>query len=102
MTSGHAGSMTTVHANTPTDALRRFETMILSSQSTIPHQAICAQIASAIDIVVQIRRGHTGQRAVCDISAVSSTVQNGEYGVTPIFLRDFDGPLQKVTPEASR
>jgi pilus assembly protein CpaF len=102
MTSGHAGSMTTVHANTPVDALRRFETMILSTQSTIPHQAICAQIASAIDIVVQIRRGHTGKRTVCDISEVSSTIRHGEYVVDPIFLRDFDGPLQKVKSEVTR
>ncbi|MBN2525195.1 MAG: CpaF family protein [Deltaproteobacteria bacterium] len=93
MTSGHAGSMTTVHANTPLDALHRFETMILSSQSNIPHQAICAQIASAIDIIVQIKRGHTGKRMVSDISTVSSAVMQGHYSVTPIFKRDFDGPL---------
>ncbi|MBN2718954.1 MAG: CpaF family protein [Deltaproteobacteria bacterium] len=93
MTSGHAGSMTTVHANTPLDALRRFETMILSTQSTIPHHAISAQIASAIDIVVQIKRGHTGRRVVCDISEVASTQSPGVYAVTPLFEREFDGPL---------
>ena len=102
MTSGHAGSMTTVHANTPADALRRFETMILSSQSTIPHQAICAQIASAIDVVIQINRGHTGKRSICDISTVSSTLRDGNYLVEPIFRREFDGPLKRITPEVSR
>ena len=102
MTSGHAGSMTTVHANTPADALRRFETMILSAQSTIPHAAICAQIASAIDLVVQIRRGHTGKRMVCEISNVSAHIKGGNYQVAPLFKSDFDEPLRRIERTVSQ
>ncbi|MBN2342704.1 MAG: CpaF family protein [Deltaproteobacteria bacterium] len=96
MTSGHSGSMTTVHANTPTDALRRFETMILSSQSAIPHRAICSQINSAIDIIVQINRSQNGRRLVNDISEVLPLSSSGDYQVHPEFKRYLDGPLKKV------
>lgn len=102
MTSGHAGSMTTVHANSPIDALRRFETMILSSQSTIPHRAVSAQIASAIGIVVQIRRTHTGKRVVNDISRVLPTSEAGRYEVRTLFKRHFDGPLNSTGEETDK
>src|SRR5262250_2681872 len=64
MNTGHDGSMCTVHANTPRDALSRVENMVLMSSVGLPLRAIRTQIVSAIDIVVQIERMRDGIRRV--------------------------------------
>ncbi|MGH2451933.1 MAG: CpaF family protein [Candidatus Limnocylindria bacterium] len=70
MNTGHDGSMTTVHANGPRDALARIETMVLMSGADLPLRAIRDQIASAIDVVVYVERLQDGTRKVTQISEV--------------------------------
>ncbi len=79
MNTGHAGSLSTVHANTPRDALARLETMSLASGLDLPLQAIREQVASAVDLVVQIGRmadGRRGIRAVAEIDGMDGTAAN--------------------------
>jgi pilus assembly protein CpaF len=70
MNTGHEGSMTTVHANTPRDALSRIETMVLMGNSNLTHEAITRQIASAFHLIVQIRRYQDGTRKISSLSEV--------------------------------
>lgn len=87
MTSGHGGSMSTLHANTPYDALNRLETMALQSNVDIPLKALRGQIASAIDVVVQLIRLENGDRIVTEISEVGSLDDDHRYQITNIFKR---------------
>jgi pilus assembly protein CpaF len=70
MNTGHDGSMTTVHANSPTDAFHRLETMILMADMNLPDRIIRQQLVSAIQLVVQITRLTDGPRRVVRISEV--------------------------------
>ena len=70
MNTGHDGSLTTIHANTPRDALSRLETLVLMSGFDLPLRAIREQVASAINIVVQISRERDGSRKVVNISEI--------------------------------
>jgi pilus assembly protein CpaF len=70
MNTGHEGSLTTIHANSPRDALSRLETLVLSAGVELPHRAIREQIASAFDVLVQIQRLVDGTRKVTCISEV--------------------------------
>jgi len=70
MNTGHEGSMTTVHANTPRDALARLENMILMAGMDLPHRAIREQIASALDAVIQLERQRDGTRKIVSITEV--------------------------------
>ncbi|HZQ88711.1 MAG TPA: CpaF family protein [Gaiellaceae bacterium] len=70
MNTGHEGSLTTIHANSPRDALSRLETLVLSAGVELPHRAIREQIASAFDVLVQIVRLVDGSRRVSQISEV--------------------------------
>jgi pilus assembly protein CpaF len=71
MNTGHDGSLTTVHANTPRDALARIETMIAMGATNLPEKAMRAQIASAIQIVCQQTRLSDGSRRVTSISEIT-------------------------------
>jgi pilus assembly protein CpaF len=71
MNTGHDGSLTTVHANTPRDALARIETMIAMGATNLPEKAMRYQIASAIQIVVQQSRLGDGTRRVTSVSEIS-------------------------------
>ncbi len=71
MNTGHEGSMTTVHANSPRDALSRIEVMALMSGVELPHRAIREQVKSAIDIIIQQSRLKDGTRKVTAISEVT-------------------------------
>jgi len=71
MNTGHDGSMTTIHANTPRDALGRLETMVAMANLNIPDSATRRQIASAIDVVVQVSRQSDGKRRVTTVSEVT-------------------------------
>jgi pilus assembly protein CpaF len=71
MNTGHDGSLTTVHANTPRDALTRIETMIAMGGTTLPDKAMRQQIASAIHLVVQQTRLTDGTRKVTSISEIT-------------------------------
>ena len=70
MNTGHDGSLTTIHANTPRDALGRLETMVAMANLSIPETAIRRQIASAIDVVIQVSRLSDGTRKVVNISEI--------------------------------
>jgi pilus assembly protein CpaF len=71
MNTGHDGSLTTVHANTPRDALARIETMIAMGATNLPERAMRQQIASAIQLVVQQTRLSDGTRKVTSISEIT-------------------------------
>ena len=70
MNTGHEGSLTTLHANSPRDAISRLETMVAMAELNLPEQAVRAQIASAIDIIIQISRLSDGSRRVKQITEV--------------------------------
>ncbi len=70
MNTGHEGSMTTLHANSPRDMLSRLETMVLMAGMDLPHRAIREQIASAVDLVVHQDRMRDGTRKITSISEV--------------------------------
>ena len=87
MNTGHGGSMGTAHANTPYDALVRLETLAMMGDSNVPPAAIRRQIASAIHLVVQIKRMSDGSRRVTHISEVIPEVdENGKYQINDIYL----------------
>jgi pilus assembly protein CpaF len=70
MNTGHEGSLTTIHANSPRDALSRLETLVLTAGVELPHRAIREQIASAFDLLIQIERLVDGSRRITAISEV--------------------------------
>src|SRR5881296_3560620 len=70
MNTGHEGSLTTIHANAPRDALARLETLVLTAGVELPHRAIREQIASAFDLLVQIARLVDGSRRVTHVTEV--------------------------------
>jgi pilus assembly protein CpaF len=77
MNTGHDGSMSTIHANSPRDALFRLENMVLMASANLPLRALRAQVASAINLVVQIERMRDGIRRVeriCEISGMEGEI----------------------------
>jgi pilus assembly protein CpaF len=79
MNTGHDGSMTTVHANSPRDALARLETLVLMAGTELPSRAIREQIVSALNLIVHVRRYEDGVRRVASIAEVT-----GLEGLTPL------------------
>jgi pilus assembly protein CpaF len=71
MNTGHDGSLTTIHANSPRDALSRLETMVAMSNLNLPETAIRRQIAAALDVVVQMSRMSDGTRKIVNISEIT-------------------------------
>jgi pilus assembly protein CpaF len=76
MNTGHEGSMTTIHANTPRDALTRLESMVAMSNLNLPEKSVRQQTASAISIVVQVSRMSDGTRKVVNISEITGMEEN--------------------------
>jgi pilus assembly protein CpaF len=87
MNTGHEGSLTTLHANSPRDALARLETLVLMAGMDLPVAAIREQIASALDIVVQQTRFMCGSRKVTSITEVTG-VENGRIQLQELFRFD--------------
>ncbi len=86
MNTGHGGSMGTTHANTPYDGLVRLETLAMMGDTQVPIGAIRRQIASAIHLVVQIKRMHDGTRKVTHITEVIPEIDDsGRYQIQDIF-----------------
>lgn len=85
MNTGHDGSMTTLHANSPKDAISRLEVMVLLAGQELPHRAIREQIASAVDLVVQIARLRDGTRRITHISEVVGLNNDGGVDVKDIY-----------------
>jgi pilus assembly protein CpaF len=90
MNTGHDGSLTTVHANSPRDALSRIETMSLMGDIMLPDKAIRAQIASAVNLIVQICRMSDGSRRVTHVTEVTGTTGD-IISLQDIFLFDKRG-----------
>ncbi len=84
MNTGHEGSLTTLHANTPRDALSRLETLVLMAGMDLPLPAIRDQIASAVDILVQQTRFACGSRKITNITEVTG-MENGRLQMQEIF-----------------
>jgi pilus assembly protein CpaF len=76
MNTGHEGSMTTIHANTPRDALSRLESMVAMGNTNLPERTVRHQIASAITIVVQCARLSDGTRKVMNVSEITGMDEN--------------------------
>ena len=93
MNTGHEGSMTTMHANGPSDALNRLETMVLMNGVEIPVTAIREYIESAIQIVVQVQRLSDGRRRVSSINEIIG-IENGEIKQKEIFKFRQTGVLE--------
>jgi pilus assembly protein CpaF len=76
MNTGHEGSMTTIHANTPRDALSRLESMVAMTNMNLPEKSVRQQMASAITIVVQATRMSDGTRKITNISEITGMEEN--------------------------
>jgi pilus assembly protein CpaF len=85
MISGHAGSLTTVHANTPMDSLIRLETLCLMAGMEMPVYVVRRQIASAVHIVLQLARLDDGSRRVVAISEIMGMDEKQDYVVKDLF-----------------
>lgn len=123
MNTGHDGSLTTLHANSPRDALSRLETMSLYSGIDLPEKNIKSQIASAIDMIIQVGRLQDGSRkitSVAEITGMEGNVismqeifvfnqtgfenskvigQHSSTGIRPKFLEKLKGKNLSVSPE---
>ena len=86
LNTGHEGSLSTIHANSPLDALRRLSTLALFGNAGLPHRAVCEQLRSAVDIVVQVGRTTGGAREI--VSVVEVGTDGGEdFTVHPLLAR---------------
>lgn len=91
MTSGHGGCLATVHATYPTDTMNRLETMAMMSDVQMPLRALRAQVASAIDFIVQTSRLRDGRRCVTHITEVDGYDPDSGYKLNNIFERQYTG-----------
>ena len=94
MNTGHDGSLTTVHANTPRDALSRIETMIAMGSTSLPEKAMRQQIAAAIQLVVQQTRLSDGTRKVTTISEITG-MEGDMIAMQDLFVFERTGVTQE-------
>jgi len=85
MNTGHKGCMGTVHANTPEDAIVRLEALAQGGDTKVSEKALRSQVASAIEIIIQVSRFSDGSRRISAISEVRGFDASGTYEVIPIF-----------------
>ena len=97
MNTGHEGSMTTTHANSPREAVARLETLCLMSGIDLPGRAIREQIAGSVHLIVQQSRFSDGSRRVSAITEVSGLNENGEFVLNDIFAYHRTGTLEDGT-----
>jgi pilus assembly protein CpaF len=90
MNTGHDGSMTTVHANSPRDAIARIETMALMANLNLPEKAVRRQIASAVQLIVQIARFTDGSRRVTHVTEISG-MEDDVVSLQDVFVFDKQG-----------
>ena len=103
MNTGHPGSLVTLHANSPTDALGRLEQMILMAGTAMTLEAIRSHIASTLHLAVQLQRMCNGTRRVTEISEIGG-IRGGHVDTQPLFRLQSDGRLwqfQKVVEPAA-
>src|SRR6266566_911336 len=94
MNTGHDGSLTTIHANSPRDALSRMETMALMANLNLPEKAVRRQIASAIAIVIQVARMNDGTRRVTHLSEITG-MEEETVSMQDVFVFEKHG----ISPE---
>ena len=98
LNTGHEGSLVTVHANSPDDAIHRLETLATMSDLHIPFEALRDQINSAIHVIVQIDRFADGKRRIAEVAIVASTRRETfRLGTVARFEADPIGPDRRVT-----
>jgi pilus assembly protein CpaF len=101
MNTGHDGSMTTIHANTAGDVIRRLEVLVQMA-ADLPVTSIHRQITSAIDLVVQLRRMRGGSRKICQVSEVVGVDERtGEVQIRDLFLLEGDDPSRPLRATGS-
>lgn len=88
LNTGHEGGMSTIHANSPRDALRRLENMVLTAAEGLPHQVIREQIAAALDLVIFQARLPAGQRRIVEVSVLDGELDRGQYSLHRVFGYD--------------
>jgi pilus assembly protein CpaF len=106
MNTGHDGSISTIHCNSPRDAISRLETMVLMSGLELPSRAIREQIASAIDLIVHLDRLRDGRRVVTQVTEVSG-MEGDVLTTSDIYLFDHraegpDGSRGRIRPTGIR
>ncbi|MFV0525532.1 MAG: CpaF family protein [Acidimicrobiales bacterium] len=94
MNTGHDGSLTTLHANTPRDALSRLETLVLMAGYDLPVRAIREQISSAVDLIVQLQRLRDGTRRITHITEVVG-MEGDVITLQDVFLFDFNAGVDQ-------
>jgi pilus assembly protein CpaF len=101
MNTGHDGSLTTTHANSPAEAISRLETLVLMAGLDLPQRAIREQIAASVHLIVQQSRLSDGSRKVTAISEITGIGDNGDIEMRPIFefVRTGTGDKGKVIGE---
>jgi pilus assembly protein CpaF len=87
MNTGHEGSLTTVHANSPREALQRLETLVLFAGTELPQRAVREQIVGAIPLIVQVSRGRDGRRRVTSIEELTG-LESGQFTTGELFQFD--------------
>jgi pilus assembly protein CpaF len=100
LNTGHDGSISTVHANGPLDALRRLSTLALFGGVGLPHDAICEQLRTSVDVVVQVARAADGAREVVAVAEVQDAP--GALAVRPLVRRTAAGPVVVDHPVRER
>jgi pilus assembly protein CpaF len=85
MNTGHEGSLTTTHANSPREALARLETLVLMAGLDLPSRAIREQIASSVHVVVQMERLADGSRKLTEIAEITGLDRRGDIGLRPVY-----------------
>ncbi|HRR06926.1 MAG TPA: ATPase, T2SS/T4P/T4SS family, partial [Victivallales bacterium] len=96
MNTGHDGSLTTIHANSPKDTVSRLETLVLMAGMDLPLKAIRNQICSAVNLIVQTARYQDGSRKVSSVSEITGVDKNGEPLLNEIFAFKQEG-IDKTT-----
>ncbi len=92
MVSGHGGCMGTLHASHPRDTLTRLETMAMMSDIEMPLTALRLQIASGVNLIVQVGREQSGRRVITHLSEVLGyDAERGKYEISDIFKREYAG-----------
>jgi len=86
MNTGHDGSLTTLHANNPSEAINRLETLCLMADVELPLRAIRTQIAGAVDVIIQQSRLGDGSRKVTAIAEVTGISDDQEVRITPLYV----------------
>ena len=97
MNTGHEGSLTTVHANSPADAMRRVESMVIMAGMDLPSTVIREYVVGALDIIIQATRLTDGTRKIISISEVQKNEDDGTHRIVEIFKFKRTGMLEDGT-----